>query len=496
MRATWLYFLGTKKNPTELFIYGLSLPTSCGKEYSLHEVNKGEIFAGKSLFEFRAVKNVVEDNYDESIDLNSFYENKDNKINHDIRVLQKKSFIQKKETGIPSNEIESPIDSLVNITTYYTDSINFLPMEKDGCICLAKKLEECTNQPFYGNYACRLGCLEIASVQPWAESKKPFSVEYDENTKGYYFIKDEEMNIDLHIVIKIYHSKAEKIYEQLAFIPKDCLRYDFSFCPDDEWAFKYSLYNSSGELIDEDSRDFIRDLNFSMLATGPSIPIEDDFSKRDPRLNSITRNHVNSSYMSLHVIQKEIAELDYTHRIFSELINGDKIAESRGRWFPKKQDRLGDVANYLEKYSWGAHEIIIVDPYADSEIVNLALRLSSPTITVIASSRARYKEDIDQNKLKIQKLKETIKNTRNLQNTTHYHFLNKNFHDRFILFKNKDGQEIYCLSNSINSILKNDDYLVIQLLGKVKLAALEHVEKLKAECNQSNLLGEITDESE
>lgn len=27
--ANWLYFWGTKENPTQIFVYGLSVPTKC-----------------------------------------------------------------------------------------------------------------------------------------------------------------------------------------------------------------------------------------------------------------------------------------------------------------------------------------------------------------------------------------------------------------------------------------------------------------------------------
>ena len=51
--ANWLYFIGTKENPTQIFVYGLSVPTNCPIEYSLNMEDKGAIKAGKHLYLFR-----------------------------------------------------------------------------------------------------------------------------------------------------------------------------------------------------------------------------------------------------------------------------------------------------------------------------------------------------------------------------------------------------------------------------------------------------------
>ena len=58
--ANWMYFIGTKENPTQTFVYGLSAPTKCPIEYSLNLEDKGTIKQGTHLYLFRSVKQLTD----------------------------------------------------------------------------------------------------------------------------------------------------------------------------------------------------------------------------------------------------------------------------------------------------------------------------------------------------------------------------------------------------------------------------------------------------
>lgn len=112
--ANWIYFLGTNQNPTEIFVYGLSLPTLQTDEFSLNPLKIGEKIGEKRLFLFKSVKNVGKFLNDKQIDLSQFYA-KD--IRKNLSVIYEHSFIQSHEMCALDKEVESPINSLVNITS-------------------------------------------------------------------------------------------------------------------------------------------------------------------------------------------------------------------------------------------------------------------------------------------------------------------------------------------------------------------------------------------
>ena len=109
MYATWLYFVGTKKDPTKFFIYGLSIPTKCPIEYSLKQEDLGSITDGLRLYVFRAVKQIAIPIPPDVIDLSLFYDTLEYHIKHILTPLYCEKFIQKKESCHFDKEIENVI---------------------------------------------------------------------------------------------------------------------------------------------------------------------------------------------------------------------------------------------------------------------------------------------------------------------------------------------------------------------------------------------------
>ena len=73
-RANWLYFLGTKNNKCEHFIYGISLPTANKARYNLnHRLGKID---NKHLYVFESITNDIDkpDLINNSINLNLIIE--------------------------------------------------------------------------------------------------------------------------------------------------------------------------------------------------------------------------------------------------------------------------------------------------------------------------------------------------------------------------------------------------------------------------------------
>ena len=72
-RANWLYFLGTKSNKYEHFIYGISLPTSNVNRYNLN--NRLGKIGNKRLYVFESITDDIDipNLKNNSIDLNLYH---------------------------------------------------------------------------------------------------------------------------------------------------------------------------------------------------------------------------------------------------------------------------------------------------------------------------------------------------------------------------------------------------------------------------------------
>lgn len=488
MLATRLYFLGTEHNKTEIFIYGLSLPTKCDIEYSLKpETHTINIF-GKKLYIFKSVIDVKKGAFSPQIDLDIFYNKPKCKINHIINIVLKKDFIQKKERCNFDHEIESPISSLVNMTAYYTKEIFSQNFSNDDYLNLLNKMSELSTQPFYGKYLNRLGCFEIAKVQSWAENDIPFGIKYDETKNQYYFYKDEVCPKKLYVVLKCYHTRMEKAYEKMIYLSETQTNYYFDFFPTDDWGHKFSVYDEDGNLLHEDCVSYIRSIQFGLKALTGSQKIKDAFSERDPKLDSISSSHDSSFSVDSPKVSKEEKYFENVYEELNALVDETQKSDLNGCWFQKSKDNLSDIISYISKHFLNLEQVVIIDPYADSEIVNFSIRLPAKNVTVIASKKALAKSIIEENIKKIILLKDKIKKAQGFSDNSKYYFVNKDFHDRFMLLTTSTKRDVFCLPNSINAMLKNNDYLILRLQGKVREQALKHIDELISLCKEENLM--------
>lgn len=491
--ANWLYFIGTKENPTQTFVYGLSAPTKCQIEYSLNLEDKGAIKPGTHLYLFRSVKQLNDIFVDNNIDLEKIYSDDKHILPNRkfLNFIKQQHFIQKYESCPVKHGIQSPVNSLTSIDCLYNTEFFELNFNNQEIIQLLQKLSEDTNQDFYGNYSRRIGCFEIIKAQPWIEKMCPFYVEYNKEDEQYYFVKEEGFKEDLTILFQRFHSRDEKVFEKLIFIPKEHLKFSLNTTYDDDLGFAFAVYNVNGELLHEDYVIFIKSLSFNTCINGGSRQIKDKFSNKDNKLETIPLNSERISTIKFPNIDNEIYFLQEAHECLLNIINEDKVSEKEGRWFQKSKNLLSDIVMYLNSLHKQNSEIIIVDPYADEDILHLAIRLRTSEIKIISSNKSLPKQNLFNNMTRVKLLKNQLNDANFYTDKIKYYFINKNFHDRFILFKTDKDIEVYCLPNSLNAILKNDDFLVLRLNGKVKYQAISHINKLNSLCDDKNLLENI-----
>ena len=486
LRANWLYFLGTKKNKTETFVYGLSLPTEAKKERTFRGDKKGFIAKGKDLYLFKSIKNVIDFNNDNKLYFPKFYSHPDFSIRAEIEFFDFKKFVQPYYSCFVKEEVQSPINSLVNITSYYTKEIFDAKLDDDTKINLLKKLQDDTNQAFYGNYL-RIGCFEIGETFQWAEHNLPFGIKYDANKDQYYIYKDENYKENISVVLKGYSSYFEKTYEKLLYLDKGEQQKYFDCKRLDNWNYRYSVYSEDGCLLHEDLVILCKKISIGISSIGGQTIIDDEYSTRDSSLIvSSESSNITSVGVKVPDANEEITFIKDNLDALKELIKFDQVSEEEGRWFNKSQDLLSDIVKYINLLCIKAEQIIFIDPYADSDLICLSRRLNVQNIKIISCKTSN--QDINTIKKRIEKQKLTY--------PPKYHFIKKEFHDRFIAFDVADEREVYCMPNSINAILKNDDFLMLRLNGKVKLQAIKHIRYLESKCNDSNLLKNIKSEDD
>ena len=168
-RANWLYFLGTKSNECELFVYGISLPTSSGFCFN-HKHDLGKI-GNKRLYAFESVTNDINipDISNNVVQLNIYHKD----LNKDVFIVYKNKYIQSNEPD--DVRIESPIGQTVYVNSYYSlefynfNNGMFLKEEnKELLLLILSKMEQDSGQHFNESYFQRLGCFEYIEAMPWA----------------------------------------------------------------------------------------------------------------------------------------------------------------------------------------------------------------------------------------------------------------------------------------------------------------------------------------
>lgn len=483
MNAVWLCFLGDKKNKTETFLYGLSIPTKCPKAYSLEPEQSSALFDDKRLFVYKAT-NEESFNFSDKIELKKYC--KESNITP-LRIVDKNHFIQSCESTKTFENIESPIDSLVNVETYYTEAALNYNFTEEQLIKILQEMDKYLNQGFWGNYASRIGCFDVVETNEWAETHKPFGINIDKEKKQFFFYREKSFKQGVYVVLKEFSSDSEKSYEKMIFINKNQKSYFFDFPIEKINSIDFSIYSKKGDLLDRDHISFITSIGFHHTVIGTSIPVKDEFSERDKKLSEISTCIRTSDQISIKKSNKEIQKINHFYSDVRKIVHS--YEEDQGRWFKKSSHNLSDIIFYFQKKHFNPEKVVIIDPYADKDSFLFLIRIDAKQKIVISSTKSKLdKKTLEKNKNNIVKamnmpyLKDTY------HNNPEYYFIKKEFHDRFIIFEEGNNKTVYCLPNSINAMLKNDPFLIIRLSGDLRSEALNHYDELLRLCNKNTLL--------
>lgn len=494
-RANWLYFLGTKNNKCEHFIYGISLPTSNRTNYNLnHRLGK---IGDKRLYVFESVTDNINipDPDNHSINLNLYHKD----VKETISIIHKNKYIQSYEPEYI--RIASPIGQTVYVTSYYSNSfynINngmFLNKENtDLLLTLLTELDKDSGQNFIKNYSQRLGCFEYINAMPWAESAAPFSIYTSKNIPNKYTIKrDNKYSQEILYVHLIVYSKQNNVLlDEFKIFEKDFEKLEFDTEVINDTKYKYSVFNTEGKLIYKDSNHWMLGISLQMNMISDTVKIN---SKKGINVISAYTplQPVELNYPDNKIIQNICSDIKIIDDIKSNKNNNDNVLPEQ-KWFDKNENLIRDIINFLKKYLKYNSEILIIDPFISSESLELLMNIDNTSIKINIISCWDNNDPDSNNKSSteeiIKKTKELIKKFAStsfpIGNLVWHNLGKENFHDRFIYIVNSHENKLFILSNSINNLLGKYNIVISELTGTTKEHAIKYITNIKANCTNAN----------
>lgn len=502
-RANWLYFLGTKNNKYENFIYGISLPTSNKNRYNLN--NRLGKIGNKRLYVFESISDDIDmpNLKNNSIDLNLYHKD----IKENISIVHKNKYIQSYE---PEHiRIASPIGQTVYVNSYYSSSfynINngmFLNEDnKDLLLTLLTELDKDSGQNFIKNYSQRLGCFEYIDAMPWAETATPFSIYTSRNTLNKYTIKrDNKYSQEILYVHLIVYSKQNNVLlDEFRIFNKGLDELEFNIELINDTKYKYSVFDADGKLIYKDSNHWMLGISIQMNMVSDTVKIN---SKKGVKTISAYTpiKPVEINYPDNKIIQNISSNIRIIDDIKSNKNNSDNNVPEQ-KWFDKNENLVQDIINFIKKYLKYNSEILIIDPFISSESLELLMNIDNTSVKISVISCWNNNDPDSNNKSSteeiIKKTKELIKKFASTSfpiGKLVWHNLGKeNFHDRFIHIVDSHENKLFMLSNSINNLLRNYNFVISELTGTTKENAIKYITSIKANCNNSNrIFPEVTD---
>ncbi len=489
MVASWLYFLGDDKNPTELFLYGLSLSSQVNKSMNLSLEKVGKIqsdFLGtKKIYLFKSINDfslsdVICGNKIKLHTINS-------KLSSDIEFSFYQNVIRNPKDfdyDIP----ESPISTTIELSTYFVDQIKPLinnHLEKRVITDILNILQKDTNLKFTKGYSRNLGCYELALTLPtWAETEVPFSLKIKEEVLKFEREKTDDA-IFLHTII---YKNKEIIYDRIITLSKGEKTYSFPSLDLDD--FEYWVFDNNGNPLHHEHLALIRQIVGGIHTLGNTVTITN-------KSKSISVTPVSTSSLTVNV-PRTISDVEHSYRIqtMHNIVNENNNSSAKQKFFTKSCNPLKNVVEYVNSFiDDECSEVYFIDPFISppSLLPICGINKIKTKITVISAYKNLNPDD-DSEKIDIENL---ITNTKNAlleisgtgipaSNLIWFNLKNEVFHDRFIYIKNRENYTILSLSNSLNNLLGKYNLSIFEFNDMEKISVQKYLEEIINKADNSN----------
>ena len=494
-RANWLYFLGTKSNKYEHFIYGISLPTSNVNRYNLN--NRLGKFGNKHLYVFESITDDIDipNLKNNSINLNLYHKD----VKETKPIVHKNKYIQSYE---PEHiRIASPIGQTVYVNSYYSNTFyninNGMFLEegnREVLLALLAELDKDSNQNFIENYSQRLGCFEYIDAMTWAETAAPFSIYTSKNIPNKYTIKRENKYSQeiLYVHLIVYSIQNNVLLDEFKIFNKGFAELEFDTEVINDTKYKYSVFGADGKLIYKDSNYWVLGISLQMNMISDTVQIN---SKNGVKTISAYApiQPIEINYPDNKIIQNISSNIKIIDDIKSNKKNNDNTLPEQ-KWFNKNENLVQEIINFLKKYLNYNSEILIVDPFISPESLELLMNINNTSIKISIISCWGNNDPDSNNKSSTD---EIIKKTRELikkfaltsfpvGNLIWHNLGKEHFHDRFIYIVNSCENRLFMLSNSINNLLGKYNIVISELTGTTKEQAIKYITTIKTNCTNAN----------
>jgi len=502
MRVNWLYFLGDKNkkgNKEKVFLYGLSLPTNFNKIVNSKPQKIGDI-ANHSVYLYYSI------NSEDYIYNNSTIEfNKVNSfLSSELNIVNQRKTIQNNQHYNFEENLESPIGSTVNMNVFFTndffeyESAKYLDENnKSELKEILKILAEDSSQSFNSNYSKRLGCFELAEIQPWAETSVPFNLSISRETLNKYIFnrKNIEQSVFIHLIV--YSTLQEILLDEIKMLEKGINEIIFNTEIKNDVGYEYWVFDNNGKLLHKDKAYWMLGLNMQMNMIGQTIKkVPYEVKNKKAKTQDVTISTPNNLLKIDYPDNKSENEIDNRCNIIYKFTQAPKT-DQKGNWFSASENNVTNVIKYINSLLTSNNtNLTIIDPFFSRESIYPLLHLQNSTlkINIIScwgnedpdTSEQVTKDDIKTN---VTKTLESVKDY-NLpaSRLNWYDFTPKLFHDRFMIIENRQthDKQIFMLSNSLNNLLKTYDFCILSLEGTVKEQANKYLDDLISNCSNEN----------
>ena len=490
MVVSWLYFLGNDKNPTELFLYGLSLFTQFDEAINLspEEIGKtqSDLLGIKKIYLFKSVKNL---NFSDIIDGNKI---KLTSINSNLSYdLEFNSFEKtiRNPKHFDYNVPESPVSTTIELTTYYVEQIKSLiddPSEKNTIIDILKVLQKDTGLKFLKGYSRSFGCYELALDLPeWAESEQPFDLSIKEKVLTFER-NNHEAPISLHVII---YKNKEIIFDKMLMLSEGEKTYSFPQCELDD--LEYWVFDKDGNLLHHEYIGLIKQISVRMHAIGNTVKITD-------KSRSISVPLIRTSLINV-CAPRKASDIEQSYRIqtMHNLIKADCDSQTNQKFFTKSKNSLNDVIAYINTFIGDEpSEVYFIDPFItiSSLLPICGINKTTTKITLISAWKNFDPDEENPNNTDIETLMtKTINAIENISKLglpvsrlIWFNLKKEVIHDRFIYIKNKDNYTILSISNSLNNLLVKYNFSILEFGGREKISVQKYLEEIISKTNSIN----------
>lgn len=497
-RANWLYFLGTKKNKQELFVYGLSMETKYQKLYS--DVNNLGNVGNKKLYLFESVSSEIDlsELNKKQINLKLFH----NKVDYELEIKHSNKFIQnynsEKLKDIPASPIGQTVYMNVLYTTLfheYQDECYLKEENKTQLMNILTILEEDNGQNFKSAYHQRLGCFEYAETMPWAETYAPFSISNATTIPNIYKItRKEEYKNEEHIVHLIVTTIEKNILlDEIKTFEKGRTDLIFNTPIINDAGYEYSVFSKQGKLIHKDKGYWALGISLQMNLVKDAVNLKTIEKGKEKSVTVNTYSPMNAIEIK-HPDDKNIQNIKSNIGIIKALCDSKPRCSSQ-QWFDKNENYVEEIMKYLNSFLTGTNNsITIIDPFFSASAMYTLSQFDniSTKIEIVScwenkdpdtGKKSTKEQEIQKVKGIIEKLKSTSLPIRKL---SWYNLGTANFHDRYIWINKDDKDMVFSVSNSMNNLLKKYHFTMVELTGITKENTLKYLNEILEKCNSKN----------